>query len=61
MAEKIKYSIKKEYLGCAVYTVPPIYSRPEGGVFQLDEKLSQKDLGYLFEVIQHEAVQIAGE
>lgn len=61
MGKETKYSIKPEYLGCVVYTMPPVYSRPDGGVFTLNEKLSQKDMGYLFEVIQHEAVQIAGE
>ena len=55
---KVKYKIKPEFLGMDVWTIPPVYERKEGGKFTLDEKLSQTDLGYLFEVIQHEAVSV---
>lgn len=55
---KVKYQIKPEFLGADVWTVAPAYDRKEGGKFTLDEKLSQTDLGYLFEVIQHEAVSV---
>lgn len=58
MEKEKKYQIKPGYEGCDVYTIPPFYSRPDGGKFTLDEKLSQKDLGYLFEVIGHEGVEL---
>jgi len=56
MEKKPKYQLKPEYIGMDVYTTPPMYARKEGGKFTLDGKLSQADLGYLFEVIHHEAV-----
>jgi hypothetical protein len=38
--------------------MPPMYERKEKNKFTLDENLSQKDLGFLFEVIHHEAVEV---
>ena len=58
MKEKTKYQIRPEYMGCDVWTIPPMYARIDGGKFTLGPGLSQKDLGYLFEVIQHEAVEV---
>ena len=56
MAEVKKYKIVPEYVGMTAYAMPPEYSRKDGGKFVLDDKLSQKDLGYLFEVIGYEGV-----
>lgn len=56
--EKKTYRIKPEFIGCDVYAMPPYYQRKDGGKFTLDVKLTQKDLGYLFEVIGHQAVEI---
>lgn len=53
-----KYKIVPEYLGKVAYTMPPAYDRQDSGMFILDETLSQKDLGYLFEVIGYEGVEV---
>lgn len=50
------YTIKPEYLGDTVYTVTPTYKRADGGKFVLDSTLSNKDKGYLYEVVKHEAI-----
>ncbi len=51
-----KYEIIEKFKGCVVGTIPPTYTREEGGRFVLDDNLSQKDLGYLYEVVKHEAI-----
>lgn len=51
-----KYSIKSNFIGCIIATFPPTYERRDKGKFFLDENLSQKDLGYLYEVVKHEAI-----
>ena len=53
-----KYRIKPEYIGLDAWTTPPLYPRKDGGKFILDDKLSDKDLGYLFEVINYEGVEV---
>lgn len=56
--EKPKYSIKPEYVGKDVWTPRPPYERKDGAKFSLNEKLSQKDLAYLFEVIAYEGIEV---
>lgn len=58
-AAKQKYRIKQEYLGLDVWTASPAYQRKDGGKFTLDESLSQTDLGFLFEVVKYEGVEVA--
>jgi len=53
---KKKYEIKEKFKGQVVATTPPTYERKEGGRFVLNSNLSQKDMGYLYEVIKHEAI-----
>ena len=53
----MKYSIDPKYIGDVVYTIAPTYKRAEGGKFVLDSSLSDKDKGYLYEVIKHEAIK----
>lgn len=51
----MKYKIKQGWEDKTVYTIPPTYVRKEGGRFDL-ATISQKDMGYLKEVINHEAI-----
>ena len=51
------YKIIESYIGQTVWTHPPTYKRADGGKFILDENTTQKDLGYLYEVIKHEGVK----
>lgn len=53
---KAKYKIVPEYVGKTVYTIPQKYARKEGSKFVLDSNLSQKDLGYLHDVIKYPGV-----
>ena len=53
---KEKYKIAPGYEGLDVWTIPPKYSRKDGGKFTLDKNLSQKDLGHLFEVVKYPGV-----
>ena len=53
--ENQKYALKPEFKGKTCWTIPPKEKRKGGGKFVLDD-LSQKDLGYLFEVIGYEGV-----
>ncbi|MFA6335581.1 MAG: hypothetical protein WCX48_08515 [Bacteroidales bacterium] len=53
----MKYIIDPKYIGNTVYTITPTYKRAEGGKFVLDSTLSDKDKGYLYEVIKHEAIK----
>lgn len=46
----MKLRIKEEYKGLDVWTIQPPYKRDEEK-FTLDDKLSQKDMKYLKEVI----------
>ena len=55
---KPKYRILPEYMGQDAWTIQPKYDRKDGAKFTLDEKLSQTDLGYLFEVIQYPGVAV---
>ena len=54
-----KYRIKPEYIGLTAWTSSPMYARADGGKFVLTEDLSQTDLGYLFEVVQYEGIEVA--
>jgi hypothetical protein len=56
--DKPKYSIKPEYIGKEAWTSQPPYERKDGAKFTLNEKLSQKDLAFLFEVIGYEGIEI---
>jgi len=48
---KQKYSIKPEFVGMTIWTSAPVgYKRKDGGKFVLNDKLSVKDLQYLYEV-----------
>lgn len=61
MAEKEKkYRILPEYKGKTAWTVPPDYTRKDEGKFVLDDNLSDKDMGYLFTVIQYPGVEKVG-
>lgn len=51
-----KYKIKEKFIGNIVATSPPTYKRKDGGRFILDNNLSQKDMGYLHDVIKHDAI-----
>jgi hypothetical protein len=53
----MKYKIKESSKGNTVYTIPPTYKRKEEGIFKLDENLSQKDMGYLKEVIKCDDIE----
>ena len=54
MADKVTYKVPAHLKGCSVGTTPPTFKRnvADPGVFKLDE-CSQKELGYLFEVIKY--------
>jgi hypothetical protein len=56
MKGKPKYGIHKAYKGKVVGTIPPTYPRKGAGLFVLDDNLSQKDLGFLYEVIGYPGV-----
>lgn len=56
--EKKKYKIVEKYKGMTACTTPPAYERNGGGAFVLDDKLSQKDMGFLFEVIKYPGIEI---
>jgi hypothetical protein len=45
------YSINPKYQGCNVGTKQPPYVRAGKGLFLLDDKLSQKDMAFLYEVM----------
>ena len=50
MAKKIE--IKAKFKGLGVYTTPPTaWERKEGGKFILDDKLTQRELRYLYDAI----------
>ena len=51
------FRVKPEYLGLVAWTAAPKYERAEGGKFTLDDNLSQKDMGYLFEVIEYPGIE----
>ena len=53
----MKYKIKPEYINKTVWTHPPTYKRNDGGKFILAEDTTQKDLGYLYEVIKYEGIE----
>lgn len=55
---QVKYRIKPEYIGLTAWTIPPFYPREQGGRFELNDTLSQEDLGYLFEVVKYEGIEI---
>lgn len=57
MEKETKYRIKPEYVGKDVYTIAPAYKRADGAKFTLDDNLTQKDIGYLFEVIGHQGIE----
>ena len=59
MDKKPKYRIVVEYMGFDAWTIPPQYDRKDGGKFTLNEKLSQTDMGYLFEVIGFPGIEVA--
>ena len=50
------YTIKEEFKGLICCTEPPTYQREDGGKFYLTGHLSQKDLGYLYEVMKYEGI-----
>lgn len=54
------YAIRPRYKGLIVWAVSPEYEREQGSKFVLDDNLSQQDLGYLYEVIGHEGVELIG-
>ena len=60
MAEKIKrteYKVKSGFVGLVAWTSPPPFERSDGGKFVLGEKLTQKELAYLIEVVGYEGIE----
>jgi hypothetical protein len=55
---KNKYRVKPEYIGLECDALSPEYERPGGGHFILNDELPQKDLGYLFEVLGYDGVEV---
>ena len=53
----MKYKIRESSKGNTVYTIPPTYKRKELGIFVLNDELSQKDMGYLKEVIKCDDIE----
>ena len=56
--EKKKYQIIQSYKRMTACTVPPAYERKQDGAFVLDDKLSQKDMGYLYEVMNYPGIEL---
>ena len=49
--ESKKYKVNPEFKGKTVWTSAPIkFKRADGGKFLLNDKLTQKELEYLYEV-----------